>query len=75
LLTHDFSAHNPFNKSQVEPYTGRLEINDYLRDLQLPQMIDVVEKYEAELMVRRLWNYSDQECSIFRSGVILEVQI
>jgi alpha-L-fucosidase len=44
-------AHNVFNSSQVEPYTGRLEIKDYLTDLQLPQMVDLVEKYNAEIMV------------------------
>ncbi|KAF7984811.1 hypothetical protein HWV62_11828 [Athelia sp. TMB] len=47
-------AHNPFNSSEVEPYTGRLDINDYLRDLQLPQMLDLAENYDTEIMVSPL---------------------
>ncbi|KAG6918257.1 hypothetical protein DXG01_015631 [Tephrocybe rancida] len=43
-------AHNAFNSSQLEPYTGRLEIKDYLDDLQLPQMLDLALKYETEIM-------------------------
>jgi hypothetical protein len=48
-------AHNVFNSTQVEPYTGRLDIDDYLKDLQLPHMIDLVEKYDAEIMVCRYY--------------------
>ncbi|KAG7450034.1 glycoside hydrolase family 29 protein [Guyanagaster necrorhizus] len=43
-------AHNAFNSSELEPYTGRLEINDYLVDLQLPQMLELVTTYESEIM-------------------------
>ncbi|KAF7977933.1 hypothetical protein HWV62_2001 [Athelia sp. TMB] len=43
-------AHNAFNTSKIEPYTGRLDINDYLRDLQLPQMLDLAENYDTEIM-------------------------
>jgi len=43
-------AHNAFNSSQLEPYTGRLEISDYLTDLQLPHMLDLAVKYETEIM-------------------------
>jgi len=43
-------AHNAFNTSEVEPYTGRLSINDYLEDLQLPQMLDLAELYDTEIM-------------------------
>jgi alpha-L-fucosidase len=43
-------AHNPFNSSELEPYTGRLNISDYLDDLQLPQMLDLVELYDSEIM-------------------------
>lgn len=43
-------AHNAFNSSQLEPYTGRLEIADYLDDLQLPQMLELVTTYESEIM-------------------------
>jgi alpha-L-fucosidase len=45
-------AHNAFNVSPtLEPYTGRLNISDYLDDLQLPQMIDLAVKYDTEIMV------------------------
>ncbi|KAJ7057775.1 glycoside hydrolase family 29 protein [Mycena amicta] len=44
-------AHNAFNVSPaLEPYTGRLNISDYLTDLQLPQMIDLAVKYDTEIM-------------------------
>ena len=44
-------AHNAFNYSKIEPYTGRLNITDYLEDLQLPQMLDLAEIYDTEIMV------------------------
>ncbi|KAG6840364.1 hypothetical protein C0991_007180 [Blastosporella zonata] len=43
-------AHNAFNSSQLEPYTGRLEIKDYLDDLQLPHMLELALKYETDIM-------------------------
>ncbi|KAK0448931.1 glycoside hydrolase family 29 protein, partial [Desarmillaria tabescens] len=43
-------AHNAFNSSILEPYTGHLEIGDYLDDLQLPQMLELVTTYESEIM-------------------------
>ncbi|KAJ7232970.1 glycoside hydrolase family 29 protein [Mycena haematopus] len=44
-------AHNAFNVSPaLEPYTGRLDIGDYLDDLQLPQMIDLAVNYDTEIM-------------------------
>ncbi|KAG6809084.1 hypothetical protein H0H92_001679 [Tricholoma furcatifolium] len=43
-------SHNPFNNSQLEPYTGRLEIADYLNDLQLPQMLDLALTYETDIL-------------------------
>ncbi|KAG6888215.1 hypothetical protein C0995_009750 [Termitomyces sp. Mi166 len=43
-------AHNAFNNSELEPYTGRLPIEDYLNDLQLPHMLDLALKYETEIM-------------------------
>ncbi|PFH47095.1 glycoside hydrolase family 29 protein [Amanita thiersii Skay4041] len=43
-------AHNAFNDTQIEPYTGRLEINDYVEDLQFPHMLDLAMKYETEIM-------------------------
>lgn len=45
-------AHNAFNDSELEPYTGHLEINDYVDDLQLPHMLDLALKYDTEIMVR-----------------------
>ena len=45
-------AQNVYNSSQVEPYTGRLEIGDWLRDEQFVKMKILAEKYETEIMVR-----------------------
>lgn len=47
-------AHNAFNHSELEPYTGRLDIADYLEDLQLPQMLDLAEIYDTEIMVSQV---------------------
>jgi alpha-L-fucosidase len=45
-------AHNAFNGTPaLEAYTGRLNISDYIDDLQLPQMIDLAVKYDTEIMV------------------------
>jgi alpha-L-fucosidase len=63
-LTCILSAHNVFNSSQEEPYTGRLDIDDYLMDLQLPHMIDLVEKYDAEIMVRPYCIYLEHVNSV-----------
>ena len=68
-------ARSVYNSSQIEPYTGRLDINDYLKDLQLPHMIDLVEKYDAELMVRRQSICSQAINSGTFSGAILGAQI
>jgi alpha-L-fucosidase len=43
-------ARNPYNSSELEPYTGRLNISDYLNDLQLPQMLILAEQYDTEIM-------------------------
>ncbi|KIM86066.1 glycoside hydrolase family 29 protein [Piloderma croceum F 1598] len=43
-------AHNAFNSSEFEPYTGRVNISNYLEDLQLPQMLDLAELYDTEIM-------------------------
>ena len=45
-------AHNAYNASELEPYTGRLNIEDYLEDLQFPQMVDLALKYDTDIMVR-----------------------
>lgn len=44
-------AHNAFNNTEIEPYTGRLDIEDYIDDLQVPQMLDLATKYDTEIMV------------------------
>lgn len=40
---------NPFT-NLTEPYTGRVEIDDYLTDLQLPQMETLAYKYGSDIM-------------------------
>ena len=46
-------AHNPFNYSELEPYTGMLDISDYIRDLQYPHMLSLALDYGTEVMVCR----------------------
>ncbi|KAG7091417.1 hypothetical protein E1B28_010453 [Marasmius oreades] len=43
-------AHNVFNISELEPYTGELDISDYLTDIQLPHMLQLANQYETEIM-------------------------
>jgi alpha-L-fucosidase len=31
-------SHSPFDKEIVEPYTGLVEVDDYIEDIQLKQM-------------------------------------
>ncbi|TDL21983.1 glycoside hydrolase [Rickenella mellea] len=40
---------NPFT-GKDEPFTGRVPIDDYLTDLQLPQQLTLIEKYGTEIM-------------------------
>ncbi|ESK90547.1 glycoside hydrolase family 29 protein [Moniliophthora roreri MCA 2997] len=50
---HEWSGHlarNAFNDSALEPYTGKLDISDYIEDLQLPHMLTLAEKYGTEIM-------------------------
>lgn len=42
-------ATNPFT-NLTEPYTGRLEIGDFLTDLQLPQMQTLAKQYGSDIM-------------------------
>lgn len=42
-------ATNPFT-NLTEPYTGRVEIDDYLADLQLPQMETLAYRYGSDIM-------------------------
>ncbi|KAK0448928.1 glycoside hydrolase family 29 protein, partial [Desarmillaria tabescens] len=43
-------AHNAFNSSLLDPYTGRLNITNYIEDIQLPHMLDLAKKYEMDIM-------------------------
>ncbi|KIM58478.1 glycoside hydrolase family 29 protein [Scleroderma citrinum Foug A] len=43
-------AHNPFDPPQLEPYTGMLNITDYLDDLLLPHMVSLAVDYGTEIM-------------------------
>ncbi|KIK92770.1 glycoside hydrolase family 29 protein [Paxillus rubicundulus Ve08.2h10] len=43
-------AHNAFNASEVEPYTGMLDITDYVEDLQYPHMLSLALDYGTEIM-------------------------
>ncbi|KAF5364987.1 hypothetical protein D9758_008190 [Tetrapyrgos nigripes] len=43
-------AHNAYNNSEIEPYTGHLPIDDYVEDLQFPHMLSLAEKYGTEIM-------------------------
>jgi hypothetical protein len=47
-------AHNAFNASELEPYTGILNISDYIEDLQYPQMLSLALDYDTEIMVSSL---------------------
>lgn len=47
-------AHNPFDPPQLEPYTGMLNITDYLDDLLFPHMVSLAVDYGTEIMVRGL---------------------
>lgn len=42
-------ATNPFTNA-TEPYTGRVEIGDFLEDLQLPQMLTLAKEYGSDIM-------------------------
>ncbi|KZT55693.1 glycoside hydrolase family 29 protein [Calocera cornea HHB12733] len=43
-------AENPFKPGDREAYTGRLEVKDYLRDVQLAQMRILAQQYGTEIM-------------------------
>jgi alpha-L-fucosidase len=44
-------VHNAFNVSELEPYTGILNISNYVEDLQYPQMLSLALDYDTEIMV------------------------
>ncbi|KAJ7577830.1 glycoside hydrolase family 29 protein [Mycena floridula] len=43
-------AHDAFNSSELEPYTGRLNVTDYINDLQFPNMVSLAIEYDTEIM-------------------------
>ncbi|KIJ11300.1 glycoside hydrolase family 29 protein [Paxillus involutus ATCC 200175] len=43
-------AHNAFDASELEPYTGMLNITDYVEDLQYPHMLSLALDYGTEIM-------------------------
>lgn len=42
-------AHNPYTGKE-EPYTGHIDVGDYVSDLQVPQLQILVEKYTPDLL-------------------------
>ncbi|KAJ7242414.1 glycoside hydrolase family 29 protein [Mycena rebaudengoi] len=44
------AALDAFNNASVQPYTGALELSDYIDDLQLPHMLNLATKYDTEIM-------------------------
>lgn len=46
-------ARNPYNYLELEPYTGMVEISDYIQDLQYPHMLSLALDYGSEIMVRQ----------------------
>ncbi|EIW80256.1 glycoside hydrolase family 29 protein [Coniophora puteana RWD-64-598 SS2] len=43
-------AHNAYNWSEIEPYTGLLNVSDFLEDIQYPQMLSLALDYDTEIM-------------------------
>ncbi|KAL0955485.1 hypothetical protein HGRIS_001725 [Hohenbuehelia grisea] len=43
-------AHNAFNSTEIEPYTGYVNVTDYIDDLQYPHMLDLALRYDTEIM-------------------------
>ncbi|KAF8577472.1 glycoside hydrolase family 29 protein [Ramaria rubella] len=43
-------AHNAYNWSQLEPYTGYIEVEDYVQNIQKPQMQILMDEYETNNM-------------------------
>lgn len=42
-------ANNPYTGA-IEPYTGYIEVNDYIWDLMVPQMNTLAYKYNTDIM-------------------------
>ena len=43
-------AHNAYNWSILEPYTGYIEVEDYIQDIQKPQMQILMDTYETNVL-------------------------
>ena len=43
-------AHNAYNWSEIEPYTGLINLTDFITDLQFPQMLSLAQDYDTEIM-------------------------
>ncbi|KAF8515270.1 glycoside hydrolase [Gautieria morchelliformis] len=43
-------AHNAYNWSKIEPYTGYVEVDDYIQDIQKPQMQILMDTYETNVL-------------------------
>jgi alpha-L-fucosidase len=43
-------AHNAYNWSELEPYTGYIEVTDYVQDIQKPQMEILLDTYETNVL-------------------------
>jgi alpha-L-fucosidase len=43
-------AHNAYNWSELEPYTGYIEVADYIQDIQKPQMEILLDTYETNVL-------------------------
>ncbi|KAK7057925.1 glycoside hydrolase family 29 protein [Favolaschia claudopus] len=44
------AARDAFNASLTQPYTGAFPLEDYIDDLQLPQMLKLAMEYDTEIM-------------------------
>jgi len=45
-------ARNPYYPDKFERYEGYVKVDDYLRDVQLEQMLILTQEYGTEIMVR-----------------------
>jgi len=52
-------AHNAYNWSEIEPYTGYIEVEDYIQDIQKPQMEILMDQYETNVMWCDIGGYSN----------------
>ena len=43
-------AQHPYYPDKFEPFVGRVPVKDYLRDIQLEQMLILAKQYKTEIM-------------------------